>query len=290
MLVKGRSYIMALALGLALACANQGKRGSGAGGSAAPTDAGAAGESGVSEAPVDGGAGGERFTAAEAGVAGLDGGGGAGGNLDAGEGGQGGDGAFALPNLCPGVLDDYTSIAIGTDEDDAFMGDVLDGQCLILGGSGADVFGPSPPGAGDCLLGGDGDDWFETAFLSAPATFVGGEGADTFVLRGSLDTDVAHISDFSSSEHDRVLLDAMVYGLSDPLAAIGDAQPQLAVVPGFVGGNSTGPSGARILYNPEDGGVWFDSDGEGEVAESVCIAVIENFLNYEFSIDDWGLD
>jgi hypothetical protein len=207
-----------------------------------------------------------------------------------GAGGQGGASGFILPDGCPGVLDDYTMIVIGTDGADTFNEEQLDGQCLVVGGLGEDVFAPSPPGAGDCLLGGDGNDRFETTFLSAPATFVGGPGDDTFVLRGSLDTDVAYISDFRREGDDRILLNAMVYGLMPGSDPEDDSLLLLALVPDFEGGNSTAGPGVRILYNPEDGGVWYDSDEDGEFAEAVRIAVIENFAEYEFSLGDWELE
>jgi len=212
---------------------------------------------------------------------------GAGGQIEGGEGGEGGV-PMMLPKECPGEISDYTSVTFGDDAGEVFGDDRLDGQALVLGGSGDDLFLPSPPGAGDCLFGGAGNDRFETTYLSAPSVFIGGDGDDVFVLRGSTDTDTAYISDFKRIGQDQIHLDAMVYGLTfvygAPLAT------ELVVAPGFAGGNSNAGDMARILYVPETGTLWYDSDASGEVAQAVPIAVIQNFADYSFDLQDFTLE
>ncbi len=231
---------------------------------------------------------------AEGGQAGAQDGGAEGGQAGAedvgGEGGQAGaeDPGPTLPAACPGKYSDYNSVIVGEATGETFDEEQLDGRVLVLGGSGDDLFFPSPPGAGDCLLGGAGNDRFETNYLSAPSVFVGGEGDDLFVLRGSADTDTAYISDFKSAGNDRIVLDAMAYGLT--FVAGPPLPTEVVSAPGFAGGNSNAGEVARILYDPESGGLWFDSDAEGTAATAVQIAVIQNFANYSFDLNDFALE
>ncbi|RYZ02076.1 MAG: hypothetical protein EOO73_33200 [Myxococcales bacterium] len=282
-----RGVVVALVLVLASACGEgRGRKPAvdGGEGGSGPVDVGqaGAGEASAPAAPEGGSGGAEPIDSGDAGEGGRPTG------PDAG--GAAGGPSFELPVECPGTLEDYTQVVEGSAEADFFTEEELDGQAVILGGVGDDVFPSSPPGAGDCLLGEDGDDRFETAFLSAPSTLVGGPGADTFVLGGSLEDDVAHIVDFRREGDDRIVLDALVYGLDVGTTEEAPTLSQLGVVAGFQGGNSTAGSGVRILYNPEDGGVWYDSDEDGEIAEAVQIAVIDNFSEYDFSLEDWGLE
>jgi len=205
----------------------------------------------------------------------------------AGAAGESGAPSVVLPRECPGVLGDY-SILFGEAGGEMFSDLQLEGRVLVFGGTGDDTFLSSPPGAGDCLLGGEGNDRFEADYLGAPSVFVGGAGDDVFVVRGSAGTDTAHVSDFQSSGHDRIIFDAMAYGLTFTQGA--PLSSEVVSVPGFTGGNSTAAASARILYNPDDGGLWYDSDANGEVASAVQIAVIENYASYRFDLNDFSLE
>lgn len=281
-----------LLLGMAPACRSSKKAGaaveSEAGAAGEPTELAEGGSAGEAQGgqPPEESEGGTRSTAG--GASGETATGGA--EDESTTAGAAGSASVSLPLGCPGTIGDYTRILDGTNGDDEFFASLHQGQALILGGDGDDWFAASPPGAPDCRLGGSGNDRFETGFQSAPSTSLGGPGDDTFVLRGSLDTDLAYIADFKAEGNDRIVLDSMVYGLYLVGEADSLAPEQLALVPDFFGGNSASGPEARILYNPETGGVWFDSDADGEIAQAVEIAVIQNAANYQFSISDWMLE
>jgi Ca2+-binding RTX toxin-like protein len=110
-----------------------------------------------------------------------------------------------------------------------------DGNDSIIGGNGADR-----------LFGGNGND-----------TLTGGPGADHFIFSAALDaaTNVDRITDFKHGT-DKLDLDHAFF------AAVGTAGTTLAAAAFYRGAHAHDVSD-RIIYNPSNGFVYYDSNGSG---------------------------
>jgi serralysin len=129
----------------------------------------------------------------------------------------------------------------------------LAGNDVLEGGEGNDTLDGGlgndklVGGAGDDLLmGGDGKD-----------TLTGGLGADMFVFDTApiSTTNADSITDFNSSEGDKIQLSASVFG------ALGSA------------GDAVNLGGANLTYNAATGALIYDADGIGGVA-GITIAIL----------------
>ncbi|MDX2275217.1 MAG: M10 family metallopeptidase C-terminal domain-containing protein [Hyphomonadaceae bacterium] len=130
------------------------------------------------------------------------------------------------------------------------------GNDTMRGNGGADLL--VGDGGADTLIGGGGRD-----------TLVGGTGADKFVLNtagaGNRDT----IADFTHGT-DKIHLENSVFaGLG--VAGVLTAQR-------FWQGNAAHDASDRIIYNPSNGALFFDADGNGAGAK-VQIALLDTGLN-----------
>jgi hypothetical protein len=212
------------------------------------------------------------------------------GGAAAGAGGAGGDGGApdsGLPAGCPGMLEDYTQL-IGTSDGDAYVTAQLDNKQLVFGLAGDDTFGKSNDG-GDCLVGGPGEDDF-TSSTEQATYFVGGAGADTYHIDSV--NNYVHIADMESV--DTIGLSKVAFPFFSN--AVGDVpnQFQLVSAPGYATGTvSACGEGSCIVYDPNTGELWRDSDGYAKGSSSDDAFVIGTIVNHEayvFSLDDFVID
>jgi serralysin len=151
----------------------------------------------------------------------------------------------------------------GSNFDDVLTGDVGDnllhgnaGDDRLRGGAGRDTLnggddddGLIGDGGDDRLRGDDGDDRLFGG--AGNDDLSGGAGADRFVFDSALGaTNVDTISDFVVVD-DTILLDDAIFGL--PLGALAASALQI--------GAAAGDANDRILYNPGNGALIFDSNG-----------------------------
>ncbi len=159
---------------------------------------------------------------------------------------------------------------IGGDFDDTFHGKAGNdwffgggGDDLIFGGGGADMLQGSR--GDDELRGGSGDD--ELRGAAGNDLMKGGKGADTFLFLfnplGAV-AGVDHIADFKPDK-DIIGLD------TDVFTAIGN---HLNSGEFHIGGNAA-DGNDYILYNPNNGKLFYDADGDGAGAK-VKFAVLDN--------------
>ncbi len=122
-------------------------------------------------------------------------------------------------------------------------GDILRGNAgndLLLGGNGKDdLRGAS---GNDTLNGNSGND-----------TLNGGSGSDLFVF-DNLNLGIDTISDFNTTEGDKIQLSATVFGIRS-IAGVLDPT-QFAEI-------GSSDSTSRIIYDSTSGGLFFDADGNG---------------------------
>lgn len=129
----------------------------------------------------------------------------------------------------------------------------LAGNDVLEGGEGNDTL---DAGLGsDKLMGGAGDDLLIGGLNKD--TLTGGLGADTFVLDAApiSTANADSITDFNSSEGDKIQLSAGVFGV---LGSAGDA---------------VSLGGANLTYNVATGALVYDADGVGGVA-GITIAIL----------------
>jgi Ca2+-binding RTX toxin-like protein len=126
------------------------------------------------------------------------------------------------------------------------------GNDTLSGGAGADTLSG---GAGnDKLAGGAGDDTIAGG-LGAD-TLAGGAGADGFLFDVSLGQDnVDRIADFGAG--DQIVLDHTIFAALD-VGALAEAA--------FWAGTSAQDANDRIIYDKATGNLYYDADGNGEVA------------------------
>lgn len=132
------------------------------------------------------------------------------------------------------------------------------GANVLNGGVGADTIVGG--GGKDRILGGAGND-----------LLTGGDGVDRFVFGSALSvgTNVDTILDFSSVQHDKILLD------NDFFAALGTQTSTTALPSGrFSGDGAAHDANDYILYNPSTGELAYDSDGSGTGAAATVFAII----------------
>lgn len=146
-------------------------------------------------------------------------------------------------------------VLIGGDGADALLGDAGndelssgDGDDYLIGDEGRDVL--KAGNGDDTLEGGPGNDRLE-----------GGNGYDRFVFNSPLDAseNVDTIADFVVSD-DLMLLTRGIFPVSDTLVA--GALPQQA----FRLGRIATAEADRIVYDPANGWLYYDLDGNGEQA------------------------
>jgi hypothetical protein len=217
-----------------------------------------------------GGSGGEEALGGDAGAAGA-----AGASSDP-----------TFPELCPGVLADYTRVD-GTSGADTFVTAQLAGKTLVLGLEGDDIFDTNHDGQ-DCLIGGPGDDDLTNPGENVSYLF-GGPGADTFHLIAQLNN-YAFIADMSSE--DTIGLSKTTFTFLDGVAGATPSDYQLQAIDNYSSGTGTVPpgEGAAIVYDPVSGELWQDTDRGDNTSGAVKIATVVNAAAYTYDIDDFVLD
>lgn len=125
----------------------------------------------------------------------------------------------------------------------------LEGNDTLDGGSG-----------NDRLYGGAGND-----------VLTGGTGADRFVFDSALNaqSNVDRIVDFSKSQADKIMLAADIF------AGMGDTGTLASKY--FAIGTSAKTSDQHLIYDPNSGGLYYDSDGSGS-ADAVLFAQLQKNL------------
>ncbi|HVY28589.1 MAG TPA: hypothetical protein VHB79_18665 [Polyangiaceae bacterium] len=240
---------------------------------------------------VGGQAGESSGGAAASGLGGASGGdsgmlGGAAGSEAAGA-GSGGEGPvdMSLPAACPGVIGDYT-LKVGTDGADHYALADLNGKNLIFGLAGDDVFDRDTTGE-DCLLGGPGDDDLTSSGEFATYLF-GGPGADTFHLATTYDE--FHVQDMESADTIALLQSAYPFLVGQPGDTI--AATQLYSLAGYSTGAASIPAGegAALVYDPNNGLLWQDTDRGDNTTGQKQIGDIANYSSYTFDADDFVLE
>jgi len=112
----------------------------------------------------------------------------------------------------------------------------------------------------DTLAGGGGRD-----------TLVGGVGADSFVFDSGLSaaTNIDTITDFSSAERDRLVLDRSVFTTLNPGSRLRASSFRAAA-----GLSDASSPKERILYDTTSGTLRYDADGSGSVYAPVAFAIL----------------
>ncbi len=189
-------------------------------------------------------------------------------------GGRQEDTVIGIENLNGGSAEDtLTGSGLGNRLSGGKGGDRLfgmDGNDTLLGGAGADL-----------LVGGNGQD-----------TLVGGTQADRFLITARSDfpyhippeaSDWDLIADFSSAAGDKIQLDSKIFaGLAANAALSPDAFLSAA-------GATKAETGAhRIIYNSDDGRLYYDVDGIGGKS-SVLIAQIGQSTHAAISTSDFEI-
>lgn len=138
-----------------------------------------------------------------------------------------------------------------------------EGKNELRGGRGNDrLIG----GAGeDTLVGGEGNDTLTGG--AGPDKLTGGQGADRFYFTAPTDG-VDRIMDFSNHQGDKILLSSETFAvrvftprsatLSDPISLDSGL---------FVLGSSAQDSNDRLIYNRDNGKLFYDADGSGHMAK-----------------------
>lgn len=144
---------------------------------------------------------------------------------------------------------------------DALYGEA--GADQLYGGAGADVLAG---GSGaDRLYGGDGRD--NLAGGVGRDVLFGGAGNDVFLFdTAPKSTNVDSIRDFKPRA-DTIALDGDIFGL-----AVGELSRSA-----FLNGSRAADANDRIYYNPDNGGLFFDADGDGDIS-AIRIATLQDGL------------
>lgn len=129
-----------------------------------------------------------------------------------------------------------------------------------------DTFFPSPRiQSDDLLVGGVGDDrlfgWNGNDTLNGGAgndILRGGDGADTFTFNNSEGIDT--ITDFNWTQGDKIQVSAIGFGVNPPKGPLESARRIQ------VGSSATTPF-TRFIYDSSSGGLFFDPDGSGSLAQ-----------------------
>jgi Ca2+-binding RTX toxin-like protein len=119
------------------------------------------------------------------------------------------------------------------------------------GGSSGEVFGQD---GNDVLVGGSGPDKLSGG--AGNDTLTGGPGKDQFIFDAALNasTNVDHITDFDLV-HDQIALSHTMFAGIGPVGMLGGAK--------FYAGAAAHDATDRIIYNPANGHLSYDSDGNG---------------------------
>jgi Ca2+-binding RTX toxin-like protein len=140
--------------------------------------------------------------------------------------------------------------------------DILSGQAgndTIRGGIGSD--GLAGGDGNDRLLGGAGND--RLAGHAGNDTLTGGSGNDRFIFDRPTDG-VDRITDFVVGE-DKIIFAAYLFGLDFPISP---STPNRTIAEDqFHIGAGAGDASDRIIYNNITGGLFFDGDGTGAIAQ-----------------------
>ncbi len=136
------------------------------------------------------------------------------------------------------------------------------GNDRLLGGAGADT-----------LVGGRGNDTLTGGF--GPDRLTGGQGADRFFFTDPMEG-ADQITDFSRQQGDKILLSSDTFAvrfftprgvnLSDPISL--DSRL-------FVLGSEAQDSNDRLIYNQQNGKLFYDADGKGGMGK-VHLATFSN--------------
>jgi hypothetical protein len=204
-----------------------------------------------------------------------------------GAGGAGGEAAvdMSLPAACPGVIGDYT-LKVGTENADHYLVADLDGQQLVFGLGGDDVFDFDYAGQ-DCLLGGPGDDEFTSSGEFA-SYFFGGPGADVFHLTNAYG--YFNVADMEAG--DTITLSQTPFNFL--IGQSGSTPDPTAVVSvaGYATGAASAPNGEGgvLVYDPNDGSLWRDTDRGDKTTGANKVGTILNYSTYTFDINDFEIE
>jgi Ca2+-binding RTX toxin-like protein len=150
---------------------------------------------------------------------------------------------------------------VGSPDDDFIFDTEQDGK---LHGAGGDdeMYGA---GGDDALFGGIGNDFLSGRLGHDKLT--GGPGLDQFVFDHTLSADdLDRITDFTRHE-DKILLDQNFFASIGPLGTLArDA---------FHKGHAAADGEDRIIYNADNGKIYFDEDGSGSHFHKIAIARVD---------------
>jgi Ca2+-binding RTX toxin-like protein len=134
-----------------------------------------------------------------------------------------------------------------------------DGNDRLIGGSHRDQ-----------LHGGDGND-----------KLTGGLGADQFFFDTAVNGSVDKITDFTPSQHDKLVLSAAFFAGLTPVGGTLDASEF------HVGSTATDPN-QHILYTPSNGFLFYDQDGSGTTFAPVHFATLFSTPTTHPTIGHWA--
>jgi serralysin len=150
-------------------------------------------------------------------------------------------GSIANAQVFSGDLHGYIENAIGGRGNDTILGNIV-GNALSGGGGSDLLFGLD---GDDRLIGGAGND-----------LLTGGGGFDIFVFNTSLKANIDHVSEFAPG-FDEIRLDRDVFRTIKAGTLSDEAFLTAA------GANAAADRSDRIVYDPESGKLFYDSDGKG---------------------------
>ncbi len=180
-----------------------------------------------------------------------------------GMGGAGNERCAPFPPEC-GDPDDYDHALFGTEGEDALFSS---GKEVIFGLEGDDDFDGYTSGA--CIVGGDGDDYliFSSHGLSTADVGVGGPGTDTWRLVSYLVAPVRLVD----VEADETI--NLSFGANE--GSTGDEFVEF--IENFGGTNAElTKATTRGVYDPTNGKIWYDSDGNASTSSPVHVGTVAN--------------